>query len=455
MKKTFLFVFGLFLVNDIFAAVDSKTKSLAEEVQALQQDLINIKEQKLGGDEVGFVTLSPYAAIQATYSPYNLIVKLVDANADLQLLKQKQEIVSYRAAHNIKTPSNRPVVALSGSLEAQAWHKRDYTSGGKSDIDLTKAELDAVSNFGHWVTGAMFIQYDNSAPDAGSGARVTNSQFRIDTGFINIGNLDKTPWYGTIGQIYVPFGQYNNYMVTDPWTKILARTKDRAVVLGYSNNGWNGSVYGFKGDTYTSDRNNIINNGGANLYYGTTRNDITMGMGTSYIYNLADSIGMMSNGDGTSGHFTGFKSAEHIDHAVPAIDLRGAITYSDYNFLAEYINAVKSFKYSDLGFNGKGASPQALDLEANYNFKIMGKTSSAAIGYGRTWEALAANLPKHTAFIEFATEWLKSTIESIEYRHDWNYSKSDTATGGGVVPAYSPDGARTRNLITAQVGVYF
>lgn len=453
MKKTFLFVFGLFFVASAFAT-NTKDKSLAEEIQSLQQDIKNIKTRSIARDDFSFVSLSPYAAIQTTYSPHNLIVKLVNANSDLQLLWQKKEIANYYVSHGIKFLPNRPVVALSGALEGQVWYNRDYTGGGKSDIDLTKAEFDAVSYFGSWVTGAMFIQYSNSAPAAGSGARVTNSKLNIDTGFINVGNLDRTPWYATIGQIYVPFGQYNNYMVTDPWTKILARTKERAAVVGYSKDGWSAAVYGFKGDTYTGDRNSIVNNGGANIYYRGTWRDITASAGTSYIYNLADSIGLMSNGDSTSGHFTGFKSAEHIDHAVPAINLRGALTYSDYDFLAEYINAVKSFKYTDLGFNGKGASPQALDIEANYNFKIMGKTSSAAIGYDRTWEALAANLPKHTAFVEFATEWFKSTIESIEYRHDWNYSKSDSATGGGVA-AYSPDGAKTRNLITAQFGVYF
>lgn len=332
MKRTFLFVLCLFFANNIFAATSSQSKSLSTEVQTLQQDIKNIREQMLGRDDFGFVTLSPYSEIKPIYSQYNLIVKLFDANADLQLLKQQQEIASYRIAHNIKA-STHPVVALSSSLEAQGISQRDYTGGGKSDVNLSHAELDAVSELVSWARAAIFAIYDDTSPT--TGARATNSQLRVDAGFITFGNLDKTPWYATLGQIYVPFGQYYNYMVTDPWTKILARTKERAAVLGYSKNDWDAAVYGFKGDTYTGDRDNVVNNWGANLYYHTVWREVRLSLGMGYIYNLADSIGMMSNGDTTTGHFTGFKSSKHLDHAVPAIGLRSLSGYGDYNFVVE------------------------------------------------------------------------------------------------------------------------
>ena len=468
MKKLILFVSSLLLVGSGFAAATTadtakpakpvvkqakhNTKSLAQQVKDLQDQMDDLKTHRLGRDEFGFVSTSPYLGIRATYDPNDLLVNLPSVNEDFRLLQQRQEIANYVAAHDQRVP-DRPIIDLSGSVEAQGISKRDFTGGSKSDVDLSRAELDVIGDINPWVTGVMIISYDN-AP-ASSGARGTNSKLYINRGFITIGNFNKSPVYGTVGQIYVPFGQYTNFMVTTPLTQSMARTKARAAEIGYSHElGIYGSLYAYKGDTYMNDRNNVINSWGANLGYTKMLQDAKMDIGAGFMHNIADSEGMMDNGAAGTSYFKGFKDGKKLRHNVPAVDVHGSLKYTNYSLVAEYIDSIRVFDTADMTYDGRGARPQALDLEFNYDFKVMEKPMSVACGYGRTWQALALNLPKHSAFAKVGAAWWKSTIEAIEYRHDWNYGRSDTATGAGYAFDYPPQ-ARTRNIVTAQIGVYF
>lgn len=460
MKKLILFVSSLLLVSSGFAATKTVVekapakKTLTQEVQELKAQMKELQGIRPNRDEFGFVVTSPYVGIRATYDSNDLLVNLPSVNEDFKLLQQRQAINDFTKAHNMKAP-DRPVMNLSGLVEGQGLWNRDFTGGAKTDVNLSRAELQILGDVNRWVTGFIVMSYDND--DTASGARVTNSRIYLNRGFITVGNFNESPVYGTLGQIYVPFGAYSNFMVTTPLTQSLARTKERAVVVGYNQDslGLYGAAFGYRGDTYVSDRNEIINGWGLNLGYGITCQDVRLDFGAGYINNIAESEGMQDTGGGTFAGFGKPTADEQFRHFVPAVDLRGALKYDTYDLVAEYIGATRGFDQdSDMMFNGHGATPQALDVEANYNFRMMDKLTSVAVGYGRTWEALAINLPKHSAFAKFGVALWRSTIESIEYRHDWNYGRGDTASGGNDA-AFSTPGARTRDMITAQIGVYF
>jgi len=456
MKKIAILFVSSLLVSNVFAVTATKTnvnkvqpQSLKQEVDYIKQGVSDLRNRVGNKEDYGYVISSPYVGVRATYNANDLLTNLPSVNLDTRLLEQRKEISEYLAAHKIPQ-HQRPYIALSGAVEAQAIARRDYTQGSKSDLNLSRTELDFEGNIAPWTTALVEMIYDDTSPLLGS--RVSNSKAYVETGFITFGDLSQSPWYTTLGQLYVPFGRYYNFMVTDPMTKILGRTLERIVSLGYTDGRFYGGVYAYKGDSYTDDRSSNINSWGLNLGYATLWNNIGIKLGVSYISNLADSKGMQNT---KSANFAGFKTHEKLDHFVPAVNLRGAVQYNNYSFIAEYVGAIRHFdRASDMSFNNRGARPQALDLEENYNFNFMNKMTSFAVGYGRTWDSLAVNLPKNSAFAKLGIEWFKSTIESIEFRQDWNYSKSTTANGGGGT-VFSPQGARTRSTITAQVGIYF
>ena len=69
----------------------------------------------------------------------------------------------------------------------------------------------------------MSIDFDN-APlrnplTLGSGNPINNSRLFLQRAFFTIGNLDTSPIYFSMGQMFVPFGDYTTYQLSNPVTK--------------------------------------------------------------------------------------------------------------------------------------------------------------------------------------------------------------------------------------------
>ena len=398
------------------------------------------------------VVSAPFLGPRSEYNGSDLLINSPWVNLDLHLLQQRQKLDNYYKDHNIVAPDT--LVDLSGKAEAQVTASRPYAGNRTSDIDLSGAELDINAIINKWSMGFLALSYDNSP--ATSGRRVENSRLLLDRGFMTFGNLNSSPFYATLGQVYVPFGQYATSMISDPLTKLVGRIKARAVQLGYSqqyanHTGLNAALFTFRGDSQTSNTTRI-NNVGANLDYSFNFTQWNGNIAASYISNMGDSGGMQKNGASTG--FTGFSGNQVLNHRVPGLDVRGSLGIGSFTFLTEYVTAMRDFALSNLSFNNNGARPKALHVEGIYNFPIWGKPSLIALGYDQTKDALALLLPEQRYIAAFSTSIWKDTIESLEFRHDINYGAGNSATGQNQAVIPSGLGHSSDNVIL-QVGVYF
>ncbi len=346
-------------------------------------------------------------------------------------------------------------------------YKHPGAGSVQSDIDLTSAEMDGyILGPSNWTSGLFTFAYDNNiGADEGSlssNARSENSRLFVDKAFIIIGNFEKSPFYGTAGQMYVPFGTYSTNMTSSPLTKLLGRTKERALLIGYqqqAQNAFYASGYIYKGDTHEGSTSRV-NSGGINVGYRYNLGfmNINGDFGGGIIANLADAIRMQNTGNKPLfGGFgaTGGAGSELIHRRVPAINLRGLFSMGTHvTLLAEYIGATTNFSPQDLTFNTLGANPQAFNGEAAYTFEAFDRPTTIAIGYSRTKDALALGFAWQRYMAVINTSWWKNTLQSLEFRHDINYPSYDYATGSLVSPpiygAGSPD-----NAVTAQFDIYF
>ncbi len=82
---------------------------------------------------------------------------------------------------------NRAIVVLSGALEGQIIHRRDFDHRSWGDVNLTTDELDIMPMLSTWANGLIVLDYDDSPSAAGS--RVTNARIYLSRGFLTIGNL--------------------------------------------------------------------------------------------------------------------------------------------------------------------------------------------------------------------------------------------------------------------------
>jgi hypothetical protein len=403
------------------------------------------------------VVSSPYLGDRPAFDGSDYIVNISSINRDIRLMQQRRRL--YRAYESIGYPiPHMPIIALSGKSEPQAVINSPFRGNTDGDLTLGSSEVDVAAALNQNVEAYIAIAYDESPPSIGP--RINNSAFNLNMGFVNIGNLDKTPFYFTAGQLYVPFGRYSSAMISAPLTMNLARTKARPFIFGYKsqeNSGPFAAVYGYRSDT-TLGRSGV---GGVNLGYIFEHQDITGEIGTSYISSIDDAAGMQSTFSPVGTTFGGFGSFTNGNEAVrkiPALDVHGNVGYDRYNFSAEWVGAVQHFRDQDLSFNNKGAKPQAVQSEIDMTFRAFNRPSSIGVGYQWSKDALALNLPQQRLLGVFNISIWKDTVESIEYRHDIDYPLNQIANGAapnGLVNANTLGTGSSANTVSAQIGVYF
>jgi len=406
-----------------------------------------------------FVSTGPYVGINISYAGSNLIINSPSVDTDLQLLSIRKKILSrlndIPGATVISKDHSH--LLFSGVIESQASYMRNGDDHSSSDIDLTNVSLDATI-FGPtaWILGFIEFTYNNGTPKqdvfvSTSNFRVGNSRLLVNKAFVTIGDLSQSPFYGTFGQFYVPFGRYSSVMVSDPLTKILTRTKARAIQLGYSQqtkNSLYAAGYIFRGDTHEGSVPKI-QNGGVNFGYRFDLGYFHGNVGGGVIANIADSGGMQAG--------TGFQYAERIEHRVPGYNLRALVSLGEHiDFIGEYVGASTRFDPMDMSYNGHGAKPSAYDLEASYSFTILdNKPSSIGIGYAKSSQALGlGGVPLTRKSIVFNTSLMRNTLQSLEFRRDQEYAKHDVATGADN-SAVAPQSGRADTAVTAQFDYYF
>lgn len=410
------------------------------------------------------VITSPYLGVRSEFDGSDLIVLNSGVNRDVKLLNEKKTLLALNEKEHLPMPQT-PTLVLSGRIEAQVSNGKNFQNQASSDINPTGAELDLMPIVNSWVTGLISFAYDNSmiAP-----RRINNSRVFVNDAFATVGNFSQSPFYVSIGQMFLPFaGAYSSFMLTSPLPQQLGVVRDRALLVGYqpmSDNGLYASLYAFNGPSNTNDSDRLnINDGGVNLGFKAKGDRWSAELGASYIGNIADAIGFQSNGLPSEAGFVGFantNASEVLKHHVPGMDAHGSFKLDAYRLYLEYVSATKDFAEDNLSFNGEGARPSSASIEGAYLFDIYHRPSSVGVGYARTWEAFALNLPRQRYSAVFNTSIWKDTIISLEYRYDLNYPRGTFASGSGAlglpVPFFAGEVMnQSGSQLTVQFGVYF
>lgn len=486
--KSFFFMLGMVVFSTSFTYAagqksnldqDKKIKKMEQQLSRLQAQVKQIKQNTnhsvrvdkscqpirsrvIFGDSV---VTAPYTEQPTYVMDKELVINSPSINTDVKLLYRRKIGQEMLLKRGIVLPQ-RPRLVLSGKVEAQAKYNRPYQGRRTSDIDLSGAELDIFAEMTSLLNGLITINYDNGS--AGSPRRISNSRVKLDKGFITIGDFRRSAFYGTIGQMYVPFGRYGSNMISSPVTKFVGRTQARAIVVGYDPES-NANLtfrtpyfspyiraFMFKGDSQYGN-NKFAKQFGADLGVDVDKGALHSNLGVSYINNMADAEGMQNNGVSNSSYFRGFdgSNGERLKRRVRGVNFYGTFSYSRMTLLAEYVSALQSFNKADMQFNSHGAKPRAFNAELAYLFDLSHFPTSVAVGYARTSQALALNLPRQRYSAGIKSTVLQNTTVSLEYFHDKNYNRSDVAEGAGKSASHFSEQGRSNDSVVLQVGVYF
>lgn len=447
-----------------FSASSSSDTALQKEIQLLQKQLDTLKstvgveqdatvqsavespKSSASSDSapvppLSNVSISPYVGVAPQYNGFNLIVNNPGVNNDLALLRLREsEKSAYGQAH--KDYNDAPKLIFSGEIEGTSVYNTAYsnqygaTSAG-TNFDLTDAELDTFIEGNRWVSGYITLAYNSGQGSSNGNVNqanaVNNSEVQLGQGYITIGDLSQLPFYGTAGQMYVPFGRYLSYMISNPSSKTLGRIQTRAVNFGYYPGSGDAvkpfaAIFGYQGASEIdgTSSNSTMQGVGGNLGLSFEKGDYSAELGMSYVSNIADSAGLQGSGASGSG-FSASSSDEELAKRVPGADVHGQVSYKDYTLLAEYVQATKKFAEQNLSYNGQGAEPKALDIEAAYSFEWW-RPSYVAAAYGESWQSLSLSVPKKNYGIVYSTAVWRNTALSLEFMHNIGYSSDSTAT---------------------------
>ncbi|NVM21797.1 MAG: LbtU family siderophore porin [Desulfobacterales bacterium] len=298
-------------------------------------------------------------------------------------------------------------ITISGLIEAEAAFE-DGSQEDSSDIVLATVEVGFDAKVNEWVSGHILFLYEEDDTEP----------MDVDEGTITMRNPEVCPGSVTAGKMYLPFGNFETNMVSDPLTLELGETNESAVLVGLEAADFHASVYAFNGDINEIGEDDEINGFGAGAVYAYENDGINIDIGVGYINNIGDS-------DLMTDKIPGSEIADYVaGYAAHCIFNIGPFT-----LIGEYVAAADDFKVGELPFAGHGAQPAAWNIELGCTFELAGKETTFALGCQGTEEALALELPKERYMVSVGVEVFKKTSLALELAYDEDYDVSDGGTG--------------------------
>ncbi len=325
-----------------------------------------------------------------------------------------------------------------------------------SEAGIHSAQFSLMANMGDWVTAYSEFLYDpQQSFGGGTITDLNRNQVQLRQGYITIGNLDKSPFYFTLGKMATPFG------LTDTVNPFTASTTWHAfgglaygVMLGYSENGLNvraelvqgGAQFRaanvpIEGTSVPSKLNNYVLDGSYTFSLGDG-NDTAM-IGASY-----------ERGSAYCQNYPVFHFIP-CDEENPAWAVYSKLTVGQFTFIGEFnkttdlwpgtfnphpdLSQFAASKVSSIGLGGKyetSINGKRIDYSLEYSIFNAGDS-------GSPWER-QDQLVLGGAY--FLTDTVKLFAEGISIQ---GYAPLNFISGGGgpkIGPGQTHSDRDTRNL---------
>jgi hypothetical protein len=312
---------------------------------------------------------------------------------DLQMLKLLQ-----------KAGKDAPRLTIGGNMELDATYTRDsggpYNTSGytkdknSSSIYVDTARLDFLAKLNDWAL--VDIQYDIAS--------------KLRSGYLTIGNLDKSPIYFSIGQYFPYFGDFGGHTYNNPLTTDYFRISSAtgAAALGFSQGGLNISAALFK-----SKRSNVthVNDWTLQANYSFKAGPVKAKVGAGYVADITS-------------HSLRSITAKNTLDALPAANVSAKMAMGPVSFKVNYAQTTKDVKRTD----NQDKKVSAYNIQAGYSTTII-KPVDFSVSYSATKnvdrvDTSGTNQFKNQILVGAGVSVLPSTYVSLEYGNIAQYEST-------------------------------
>lgn len=262
----------------------------------------------------------------------------------IEALEAEQE--KPRESFILETLSKR--VRLSGLLELEAFYHKQQGAAESSDLTLATAQLEVEGVINDHIGGHLILLHQKGADES----------LVVDQAVLTLSCPDTVHsghFHLAAGKLYLPFGKFNSYFISDPLTLELGETNNTALFVGWALSDRIDLKAGiFSGETDTVGDHDTIDSFVVALEL-TPFEGLTLG--GSYLSDLAESdIGLVKD-DPVLGNV--------YSSRVPGASAFLSLALGPFVFEGEYLAATKRFEapVAAVGEELTGTRPRAWNLE--------------------------------------------------------------------------------------------
>lgn len=415
--------------------LDDKIHSLEHDIDLLTQKkyyLYNDSDVKIRRSTIG---TGPYFGVDSSYDGSELLINQSNINKDLGLLNQKQVI----ALKNSKSKeiNTTPHIQISGNLEGRLL----FNNIRRNNVALSSSEVELGALINNWVNGFTNFTYDSSTSD-----------IKLTLGFLTLGNLDRSPFFLTVGRMFMPFGSFSSYLANaNPLNKAIGRIRTDGIKIGYYDKNWLISAASYVGATKRHSHSKL-DQYAINIQYSMPQVKSNSGFGykalIGYTNNLAEAFR-------TQIVFT--SPTKILRHYISGIDGSLTLYYNNFILNGEYTSALENYAISDWSENGNKVKPSSLKVEGIVKYILLGKNTYTVLHFSNTNDAAAINRGVKTQYaIDTTVNILKDTYISAEFDLQKQY-KNTSFTGdlfSNAVTVLSPS-SKYNKVIAVTLDIYF
>ncbi len=273
-----------------------------------------------------------------------------DGKAEIENLRRRIEVLEAEQAAAEKEAEEKPLsisslaekITLSGLIELEAAYNKPEGGDESSDLTLATVELGLEVQATDYLGGHIVLLWEENETEP----------IDLDEAVITL--TKPQPFWGvtpsfTGGKMYLPFGKFNSYMITDPLTLDLGESNQSVGMISLAGEQWTLQAGAFSGETDTSGDNNTIDGWVTSLEMQPLEH---LGFGVSFISDLAESdIGLVEDED-------------LYEETVPGAAAYVSWQFGQFGLEAEYVTALDNFDPTLVGLTDlTGDRPSAWNLE--------------------------------------------------------------------------------------------